>query len=270
VEIARQKGLELRNAEKDYLLEIILYATSDFRRFLVFKGGTALYKFYSLNRFSEDLDFDVVGKKADFDRMITGIAGKLDLLGMRGTGIEREEYGNETTFRLAVRGPLFDGGRGSMSRITINISKRERPELFADRMLMPFYQEIPSFNVSVLDPNEIASEKVRCILTREKPRDVYDLWFLLKRGMIIDPLQVNRKCKIYGINYEREALVEKMREKNGMWTRDLKGFIIGQLPSFDTLDILVDGLHGFLRLAHGADHRGRPGDCVAAGEYAFP
>lgn len=231
--IARLKRLEIRNAEKDYLLELILFATSDMRRSLVFKGGTALYKFYNLNRFSEDLDFDAIGKRADLDRMITDTARALELLGMRGTAIEKDDYGNDTNFRLAIRGPLFQGGRESMSRITINISRRERPEHFTDRMLRPSYQEIPSFEVSVLDQQEIASEKVRCILTREKARDVYDLWFLLKNGVVIDISQVNRKCKIYGATFDKDKFVEKLYEKRGMWTRDLKGFIIGSLPPFE-------------------------------------
>jgi len=234
-EIAGLKHLELRNAEKDYLLELILYATSDFKRFLVFKGGTALYKFYNLNRFSEDLDFDAVGKRTDFDRMIKKIARTLELLGMKGTAIEKEDHGNETSIRFAIRGPLYNGARESMSRITINISRRERPEFIVDRMLVPSYQEIPSFEVSVLDQKEIAAEKIRCIMTREKARDVYDLWFLLKRGATIDVPLVNKKCKIYDIKFDREAFVVKLYEKRGMWTRDLKGFIIGSLPEFDDI-----------------------------------
>jgi predicted nucleotidyltransferase component of viral defense system len=42
--IAEMKHLTIRNAEKDYLLEFLLYSLSDDRRSLVFKGGTALYK----------------------------------------------------------------------------------------------------------------------------------------------------------------------------------------------------------------------------------
>ena len=235
IEVAELKHLDIRNAEKDYLLELILYATSDFKRFLVFKGGTALYKFYSLNRFSEDLDFDAVGKRADFDRMIKKIDRTLELLGMKGTIIEKEDHGNDTNFRLAIRGPLFNGARESMSRITMNISRRERPEFIVDRILVPSYQEIPSFEVSVLDQKEIAAEKIRCILTREKARDVYDLWFLLKRGTMIDVPLVDRKCKVYNISFDRDALVEKIYEKRGMWTRDLKGFVIGSLPGFDDI-----------------------------------
>ncbi|RLF37372.1 MAG: hypothetical protein DRM99_00490, partial [Thermoplasmata archaeon] len=83
--IAKTKHLTVRNAEKDYLLELLLFALSDDRRSLAFKGGTALYKFYNLNRFSEDLDFDLVGKRFDIDKMIKKIIRNLDLTGMQRT-----------------------------------------------------------------------------------------------------------------------------------------------------------------------------------------
>ena len=56
--VAGIKRLSEKNAEKDYLLELLLFLlASETGKKLVFKGGTALYKLYSLNRFSEDLDF---------------------------------------------------------------------------------------------------------------------------------------------------------------------------------------------------------------------
>lgn len=57
-EFARLKGLTLGNTEKDYLIDLALLSISkNTKNELVFKGGTCLYKFYKLNRFSEDLDF---------------------------------------------------------------------------------------------------------------------------------------------------------------------------------------------------------------------
>ena len=57
-EIASIKGLDIQLSEKDYLLELLLSILSkEVGRKLIFKGGTALYKMHSLNRFSEDLDF---------------------------------------------------------------------------------------------------------------------------------------------------------------------------------------------------------------------
>ncbi|OYT28666.1 hypothetical protein B6U98_04375 [Thermoplasmatales archaeon ex4572_165] len=231
--IAELKHLTIRNAEKDYLLELLLYASSDDRRSLVFKGGTALYKFYNLNRFSEDLDFDVVGKRFDTDKMIKKIIRNLELMGMERTLYEKIEFSNEINIRFAIRGPLYDGSKNSMSRVTINISKRERPISFLTKLLITTYPEIPSFELSVLDVGEIAAEKIRCIMTREKPRDIYDLWFLSKKGILLDVSLVNKKLKIYRLTFDLETFLEKVSEKRKMWKRDLQDLIIGALPEFN-------------------------------------
>jgi len=235
VEIAEIKHLTTQTTEKDYLLELLLYIISDDRRSLVFKGGTALYKFYSLNRFSEDLDFDVVGKRFDTDKMIKKIVRNLELTGMQRTITEKMEHGNETNIRFAIRGPLYDGNKNNMSRVTLNISRRERPKSILNKLLVATYPEIPSFELSVLDVEEMAAEKIRCILTREKPRDIYDLWFLSKKGVTINASLVNKKLKIYGLKFNLEAFLEKINEKRNMWKRDLQDLIIGALPEFNDI-----------------------------------
>ena len=231
--IAEIKHLTIRNAEKDYLLELLLYFLSDDRRSLVFKGGTALFKFYNLNRFSEDLDFDAIGKRFDADKIIKKIIRNLELTGMQRTLSEKIEYSNETNIRFAIRGALYDGNKNSMSRVTINISKRERPISTLMKLLVATYPEIPSFELSVLDIEEIAAEKIRCIITREKPRDIYDLWFLSKKGITLDVSLINKKLKIYKLTFDKKEFIEKVNEKQKMWKRDLKDLIIGALPEFD-------------------------------------
>jgi len=231
--IAEMKHLTIRNAEKDYLLEFLLYSLSDDRRSLVFKGGTALYKFYNLNRFSEDLDFDAIGKRFDADKITKKIIRNLELSGMQRTLPEKIEYSNETNIRFAIRGPLYDGSKNSMSRVTINISKRERPISPIMKLLISTFPEIPSFELSVLDIEEIAAEKIRCIITREKPRDIYDLWFLSKKGITLDVSLINKKLKIYKLTFNQIRFMEKVNEKQKMWKRDLQDLIIGNLPEFD-------------------------------------
>lgn len=233
--IAERKRLSLRHAEKDYLLELLLFALSDVRRELVFKGGTALYKFYNLNRFSEDLDFDVVNKRLAVGRLTTRVLRHLEFVGMGRTLLETSSYGKETNIRFTVRGPLYDGSKPSMSRVSMNLSRRERPQAMHDRFLATSYPDIPSFEVSVLDEREIAAEKVRCILTREKPRDVYDLWYFSKRGVQLDLLLIQRKLKIYELRYDQAAFCKKINEKRLMWSRDLGGLVIGTLPSFQAV-----------------------------------
>ena len=68
-DIASVRGLSLRNVELDYLLDVCLYTVSRYRRALVFKGGTALYKFHGLDRFSEDLDFVQGKRRLDIEKV---------------------------------------------------------------------------------------------------------------------------------------------------------------------------------------------------------
>ncbi|MBN1860858.1 MAG: nucleotidyl transferase AbiEii/AbiGii toxin family protein [Candidatus Thermoplasmatota archaeon] len=236
--IAEQKHLSPRNTEKDYLLELILYNLTDFRRTLVFKGGTALYKFYNLNRFSEDLDFDIAGKQFNLNALTKKILRGFELTGIQRTLDETTEYHNEINMRFIARGPLYDGSKNSMSRVTLNLSKRERPTLTSNKLLIASYPEIPSFEVNVLDTKEIVAEKIRCIMTREKPRDIYDLWFLCKRKTPIDLLLINKKLKLYKVVFDRTLFLEKIQQKRNMWTQDLKDLIIGTLPPFD--DVAVE------------------------------
>ncbi len=231
--IAEFKHLSIRNAEKDYLLEVVLYSISDFKRILAFKGGTALYKFYNLNRFSEDIDFDITGKKINIPSMIENVIRATELLGMSKTLYKKEEYTNDINVRFGIKGPLYDGGKKSMSRVVLNISKREHPVFVERKLLISSYPEIPSFEINVISQEEISAEKIRCIMTRDKPRDIYDLYFLLKKGVIIDEALVNKKCKIYGLTFDKEFFFGKLYQKQKMWSTDLKGLLIGTLPGFE-------------------------------------
>jgi len=238
--IAEAKHLTIRNAEKDYMLEHLLFSLSDDRRFLAFKGGTALYKFYNLNRFSEDLDFDLVGKRFDIDKIIKKITRNLELVGMKRTLSEKIEYNNETNIRFSVRGPLYDGSKNSMSRVTINISKRERPLYLLEKLLITTYPEVPSFELSVLDEREIVAEKIRCIMTRDKPRDIYDLWFLSKKNITMDISLVDKKLKIYRLTFDLEKFLEEITKKRKMWKRDLQDLIMGTLPDFNVVKTEIE------------------------------
>ena len=51
IKIAREKNEQEKIVEKDYLLELLLFIIEENSKELIFKGGTALYKFYSLPRF---------------------------------------------------------------------------------------------------------------------------------------------------------------------------------------------------------------------------
>jgi len=234
-DIGRLKRLSLANAEKDYLQDLILLSIySRVGDELVFKGGTCLYKIYGLNRFSEDLDFTLV-KMVDAGKLSENITHDLNLFNIKGRIKETKKYGNEINVRMLFNGPLYKGGKETQCFIPLNISLREKTILDAKKeTIKPMYREIPNFDVFIMHEKEILAEKIRAILTRNKPRDVYDLWFLLRhKGLSIDSGTVNKKLKPHNLVFDQEDLIHKIKRKKQLWNPDLKNLIIGELPVFD-------------------------------------
>src|SRR3989344_4890922 len=115
IRIAKIKGLSIKNTEKDYLLESILHVLyMEAGRKFIFKGGTALYKLYSLNRFSEDLDFTLKQGKIDIGILFNKIISRLKDIGVNGRIKELSDYRNQKNVRLELRGPLFDGNPANL------------------------------------------------------------------------------------------------------------------------------------------------------------
>ena len=148
--IARLKRLSLVNTEKDYLQDLILFSIySNAGKELVFKGGTALYKVYKLNRFSEDLDFTLIGK-LDIEKTANKIASDLILLNVGVKIKEIREYRNEINVKLLLKGPLYKGNKERQCFIPLNISKREQTLEPKRESLIPTYREIPSFEIFIM------------------------------------------------------------------------------------------------------------------------
>jgi len=235
--IAGIKGLSVKNTERDYLLEMLLFLVyNEVGRKLVFKGGTAVYKLHSLNRFSEDLDFTLDSSRIDVNELFTKITRKLRDVGINGRIKEIGDYRNQKNVKLELGGPLFDGNPKNISLITVNISLKERPIYEAEqRKIFPQYMDIPAFDVFAMPLNELFAEKIRALLTRDKARDVYDVWFLFNKGAEFIPKDVNKKLKKYSILFSIKDFIAKVDEKENSWHRDLEGLILGTLPDFNTV-----------------------------------
>jgi predicted nucleotidyltransferase component of viral defense system len=231
-EIARFKRLSLKNAERDYLLDTCLYTVSKYGRGLAFKGGTALYKLHNLNRFSEDLDFVAEKRKVDLQTLQDEIVRASRLIGMAVRSSEPDEHQRGVNLQMFFNGPLYDGTKGSTTRVIINVSLRERPNHVELRMYNPLFKELGSFELKVLRVDELLAEKVRAVMTRDKPRDVYDAWFLLKNGVKLDKGLVDKKLKLYHERFSMDKFMMAAERKKGMWISDLTDLVIGRLPEF--------------------------------------
>ena len=232
-EIASVRGLSLRNVERDYLLDVCLHAVSRHRRALVFKGGTALHKFHGLDRFSEDLDFVQGKRRLDMERVRDRVVRSSELLGLGCVMGRFDRYRNEVNMDLHFRGPLYDGRKESLTRVAFNVSIREAPHEVDMTFHSSPYREVPAFELYVMSSREMMAEKVRAIMTRDKPRDVYDLWFLCRKGVELDVQLVDRKLRLYDMVYTPDELLSTAQGRKGAWRRDLGSLVMGRLPDFD-------------------------------------
>jgi len=234
ISIANLRRFNPRNAEKEYFQDLVLHSLYSLAgKKLVFKGGTCLYKIHKLNRFSEDLDFDAE-KGIKLDIIVQKTLYNMRLLGINCAikYIDKSEKG--INIGINFNGPLYNGTKQSLCFLLLNISTRRKtvlPPNFAK--IASIYNEFPDFDVFSMDPKEILAEKVAAIHERNKPRDVYDLWFLLNHMKIkLDEKLVKTKLKK---NFNKEVFTKKLLEKEKYWEDELERFIIGQLPSFQKI-----------------------------------
>lgn len=231
--IGRLKGLyNIGYAEKDYIMDIILLSISrSTKDELVFKGGTCLYKFYGLHRFSEDIDF-TMKKDININSLLKKIISNLSYFGIDAEiKSDKREY-NTIMIVIRAKGPLYKGTNQSSTTIGIDINTKS--EINRKPVLMDYssvYPDIPSFPLFVMDENEILAEKARAVMSREKARDVYDIWFLLKKGLLFDENLANEKLRYYGKVWDYKEFVSKIDQKEGLWNLELRS-LIRDFPGF--------------------------------------
>ena len=187
--ISGKAGVRDTQIEKDYVISWILYGISHnayLKEHLVFKGGTVLKKVYFPNyRFSEDLDFTFVGDfnietvKASFVTLIRQVheASRITLTLKSET---QHDTGN-FNFYISYTGPL--GGVGANKDIKVDITQDEHicnpPE---EKNIISPYSDLQQETYGLLcySLGEVIAEKMRSLMQRTQPRDIYDLWYLFE------------------------------------------------------------------------------------------
>ncbi|MEI8364463.1 MAG: nucleotidyl transferase AbiEii/AbiGii toxin family protein [archaeon] len=214
-------------AEKDYMQNIVLFCIYRiYANELIFKGGTALSKCYGLDRFSEDLDFT---SKVHFDT--NKLKSKLKAFQIE-FELEEKEFQEKTTkITLRIYGPLYNGTRNSLCKIILDISYRDNLLVSPEIVKIISQREIPSFDVYVMNKEEILTEKLRAIIMRDKARDVYDLWYLLKAKTNININLVDNKFLFFKEKFDIKVFKNRLLDKQSIWDSELSG-LISNVPNF--------------------------------------
>jgi len=194
------------STHKTILFQILkdIYMDTNISPFLGFKGGTAAFMFYGLDRFSVDLDFDLLDESREdyvFEQVINII---------KKYGTLKESH--KKRFNLFCVISYNDKARN----IKVEINRRQ----FGSRYEIRTYLGV-SMQVMVI--GDMFSHKLMAMHERigETSRDIYDVWFFLQARYPINKSIVENRA---GEPFSR--LVEKC---------------IGQLEKMDNRHIL-DGL----------------------------
>jgi predicted nucleotidyltransferase component of viral defense system len=222
--------------EKHYLQSLILTIVSDYP--LVFRGGTYLWLFHGLSRFSEDLDFTARGTiKKDFPEFISN---SLILYGYENEikRIKDNEHG--ISVRFMINGPLHTSNKDRCV-IYVEVSGREKVLLPGIPLKIDFPQyDIPVKTLSGMNLDEVGSEKVRAILTSEKGRDIFDLYYLIHNKEIKFNVElVNGKLAFYGISFDSEQFLQELGTRSKLYSTEMKPLVFGKIPDFDQLESYI-------------------------------
>lgn len=225
---AKKKNYNTGQAEKDYFQEIILFILySEFGKELVFKGGTALTKCYGFDRFSEDLNFTSSVEK-DFESIVSQGLEKYYLE----FDVKKKENRSSVKITYHIQGPLYNGQKNSACKIELDISLREEINLETKIKKIGLHiEKIPLFDVVVMDEKEILAEKIRALMTRNKARDLYDLFYLLEKGIDVDLGLVDKKLRFYSLKFSADKFKESVDSKEAIWGKELK-HLVKSYPEF--------------------------------------
>lgn len=215
--------------EKDYLQDILLesiYRDSDF---LVFKGGTALSKFYSLGRFSTDLDFTASKNGITKDK-IDGIIDKAKARLQTDMGYQTETQQESAmnkfgTYKveLVINGPrhITHPRPDTRQHIEIEVNTSAKLARKANAMQRnPIYMDVRAYIALLMDLEEALAEKVRALLSprrRHREKDLYDIHFLLGKGVLLDRKLIGAKLSESEIADAIELLPDYVKEIRKTW-----------------------------------------------------
>lgn len=196
VKVAKNTELTLYQQEKEYLLKLFLFYYYKHFEDAVFKGGTAIRFAMGLDRFSEDLDFNIKNPEK-FKGQVNDTLRRIDDVGISNYFIDEEMFEKSYTCEIAFQGPLYNGDKKSRNKFRIDAGIRmpviQKPRWQVIKSEYPETKE--RFLVRVMDFEEILCEKIRTLFQRNRGRDLYDVWFLLNSDVEINEELLKKKIK---------------------------------------------------------------------------
>lgn len=189
---------------------------------IYFKGGTALRLLLHSFRFSSDLDFTTTLPPHTVTQRLQAIVQSMAREVPSFQLVQVRNKRSAITAHLRYTSPEVS----YPLVIHLECSIRERPLTSKTTLLETQYPISPYPWVMHLDWSEILAEKVRALMMRVKGRDLFDLWYLLTKGVELNWKLVNKKMILYHQRVTREDLLQRVRIiLSSQLKRDLTPFL---------------------------------------------
>lgn len=185
------------NEHKNVMLQILkeIYTDTSLGPLLGFKGGTAVYLFYGLPRFSTDLDFDLLIPEKE-EPVFNAVEKVIQPYGK----LKEKSNKKNTLFYLLSCSE-------ELQNIKIEVSKRN----FGSSYELKSYLGVPML---VMKKEDLFAHKLVTLLERKEiaNRDLFDLWFFLKNSWEVNQTIVEKRSGLAFREYLEKCLarVEKV------------------------------------------------------------
>jgi len=231
-EIIAKSGFDYDLTVKDYYIIVLLYLIKDIEG-IYFKGGTAIQKtILNHSRLSEDIDFTLerplkdvreeIEKKINDSKIFKSIIRDKDVEGfVRLVVSYNTDFGKDVIFiDLNERGKIFT-----------------KPETIE---IKHFYPNIPKFSFPCLSRDEMVAEKVAAAIGRNRPRDHYDVYKMIKEGIKINMKLVEKKCKQSGNEFNIVKMFNKAKKLHKRWNDDMIPLLVDEVGFEEVMKTLAD------------------------------
>ena len=234
LEIVSDRWFNAKYLTKDYYLTVILYLIKDVEG-IYFKGGTALQKiFLNYSRLSEDLDFTLTRDVKDIIEEIITRLNSSKLFGK----ITRDKDVDGFTRLIIYYNDFYD----NKDFVFIDLNKRSKLLLKPENYkIKHFYtDDIPEFSINTLSKGEMIAEKMAATIGRNRPRDHYDLYKIIKSGFNINIDLVKEKCKESKVEFNIINMFNNGKILKNRWDKDLIPLIAEEVSFQEIMKVLSD------------------------------
>lgn len=231
LQIVVETGFNKQFLIKDYYLTMILFLLKDVDG-LVFKGGTALQKtILDYSRLSEDIDFSLTRDLNEVKKEITKIIVGSKIF----SGVTPDKDVDKFT-RLVV------SYNSNLGKGSVFIDLNERAKIFMKTQkykIKHFYPNIPDFKFSCLAEKELIAEKISAAIGRNKPRDHYDIYQLIKHNKKFYMKLVKKKCVLSGVDPSIQKMFNNANKLYNRWEPDVFPLLKEDVPFKEVMQTLA-------------------------------